>query len=408
MTPAVELVTTGQELLDGRILNRHAWTLARELDRIGWRVGRDTTVPDDRATIRDAVRDAMARARVVIVTGGLGPTSDDLTRDAVADIVGSSIVLDEPTRQVIRERYARLNRALNPVVELHAQVVERAEVLSNRVGLAPGEWILHGDRTIVLLPGPPSEFLAILRDHVIPRLNSLGWGRVRRRSDLLVCGIGESDLVARLGADFPGDGVDVAYCARLGRVEVRLASESAELLSFAAGRVREAARTDLAGEGGGEMEEVVGRLLAERRLTIATAESCTGGLVSRLLTRVPGSSAYFRGGVVAYANDTKTSVLGVPAPVIEAHGAVSAPVAEAMALGARLVFGAEFAVAVTGVAGPSGGSDSKPVGLVYLAVADTRGVHVVEKRFGGDREWVQEASAVAALDLVRRRLQGVL
>lgn len=409
MPSDVELISTGTELLDGRVVNAHAQVLARRLETIGFRLVRDTTVPDDLPAIREAVRDALGRVDFVFVSGGLGPTSDDLTRDAVAEVAGAGLVMHEPSREAIRARYARTKRALNDAVERHALVVEGAVVFLNPVGLAPGEELDAGGRRIFLLPGPPHEFAAVLDEHVLPRLEQLGVGRAPDVRVFQICGIGESDIVSRAGEGFPGPGVEAAYCANIGRIEVRLtaAPGARAELERAAAALRERLGAHIYAEAETTLEDVIGGLCRERRARLAVAESCTGGLIAHRLTNVSGSSAYFLGGVVAYANDVKVRELGVDGALLARVGAVSDEVARAMAEGVRLRFGADVGLAVTGIAGPTGGSADKPVGLVHIAVADAAGTIAREHRFAGTRVIIKEWSALAALDVLRRRLAGV-
>lgn len=411
MRPDVELVATGTELLDGRVLNTHGQVLARRLARLGLVLRRETTVGDDQGGIERAVRDALGRVDLVVVTGGLGPTSDDLTRDAVAAITGAGQVMHEPSRAAIAARYARQNRAMNPVVERHALVLEGAEVLANPVGLAPGEAIRHGNRHLFLLPGPPHEFLAVLEEHVLPRLQRLTGMPPLLVREFQVCGIGESDIVNRLSGDaFPGPGIDVAYCANVGRVEIRLTGPAgtAGALDRAAALLRARLGDHLYAESAESLEEVVGRLCVARRRRLAVAESCTGGLITHRLTNVPGSSAYVLGGIVAYANQAKVRDLGVDLKLIERDGAVSSAVAKAMAEGVRARCGADLGLGVTGIAGPGGGTAEKPVGLVHVAVADELGTVAREFRFLGPRAVIKEWSAQMGLDLLRRRLQETI
>ena len=410
MRPGVELVSTGLELLTGRTVNTHAHTLARQLAPLGLRLLRDTTVPDDREVIRQAVAEALQRVDLVVVSGGLGPTSDDLTREAVADLTGVGLVMHEPSRQAIRDRYARVGRVLNDSVERHALVLEGAEVMMNPVGLAPGEDIRFQGQHIFLLPGPPHEFEAILAEHLVPRLAGLAPAPPQEMRMFQICGIGESDLISRLGGnDFPGAGLEVAYCAGLGRVEVRLwgSPEKRADLDRVAGQLRAVAGPCVFAERPALMEEVVAEQLTGFGLTLATAESCTGGLVAHRLTNIAGSSAWFRGGMVAYANEAKVRDLGVSESILQTDGAVSAAVARAMAEGVRARFGTDLGLGITGIAGPGGGTAQKPVGLVFCAVADARGTDVKEHRFNGRRAIIKEWSAQMALDLVRRRLAGL-
>ncbi len=412
MRTACELVSTGAELLNGRTLNRHAQTLGSELEQFGLELVRDTTVPDQMESIEEAVRGALSRVDLVIVSGGLGPTSDDVTRNAVGKIFGAKLVMDEATRQKIVERYARTGKPMNQAVELHAMVLDGATVLQNSAGLAPGERIERDGKTVFLLPGPPHEFHAVLSEQVMPwiaahpEFKTLWETRVFQ-----VCGIGESDIVSILEPKgFPGDGVEVAYCAAPGRVEVRLRAPPrlADAVERATALVRERLGPHVFAEERVDLEVVVGRMLAKRNATLSTAESCTGGLIGHRITNVPGSSVYFLGGVLAYANESKARELGVSERSLAQHGAVSKEVAQQMAEGVRARFGSDYGLGVTGIAGPSGGTPEKPVGWVCFAVADARGCVAREQRFNGAREIVKAWSAQMSLDLLRRRLAGIV
>ena len=413
MIRRAELVSTGAELLDGRVLNAHAQWLGACLVPVGFQLVRDTTVPDDATAMREAIAAALDRADLVFVTGGLGPTSDDLTRDVVAGLLGSRIVLHAPTVEAIRAWVAARGRQMNESMERHALVVEGAEVLPNPVGLAPGERLEHQGKPLVLLPGPTHEFRRILQDSVLPWLPKAFPGvQPPACRSLRLCGPGESEIVSKLlPLGFPGEGVDVAYCARAGDVEVRLVADQARsgALEDAAALVREHFAASIFADTSGEtvtMEQAVGALLQQKGLTIATAESCTGGLVAHRLTNISGSSSYYRGGVVAYANEVKMRLLGVDAGTLAQHGAVSEPVAREMADGVRRVMRSDIAIATTGIAGPTGGTAQKPVGLVYIAVADAAGVAVRELRASGGREYIKNWAAQMALDAVRRRLSA--
>jgi nicotinamide-nucleotide amidase len=411
MNGIVELVSTGNELLSGRTVNLHAQTIGARLGELGIPLARDTTVGDNPRDIEDALRGALSRADVVVVTGGLGPTMDDLTRDAVASVTGRGIVMDEGSLERIRFRYTKTGRAMNPSVARHALVLEGAEVLSNSVGLAPGERIAWEGKTIFLLPGPPRELKAVLEEHVLPwiRVHVPVPSRPYVRT-FQVCGIGESDLMTRLEKKgFVAGEVFMETCAQPGRVEVRLKTATGlrDAVDRATAVLREAAGDYLFAEGTATMAEVVADLLRARSATLATAESCTGGMIGARLTDLAGASAWYVGGVVAYSNDSKVRDLSVNAAVLERWGAVSGEAARQMAEGIRRRFAAAYGLAVTGIAGPTGGSAEKPVGLVYAAVSDERGQVDREFRFGGDRASIREWSSALALDLLRRRLLGL-
>ncbi|MBP7275480.1 MAG: CinA family nicotinamide mononucleotide deamidase-related protein [Kiritimatiellae bacterium] len=406
-----ELLATGDELLNGRSVNTHARRLGEALGELGIELTRETTVRDDRAEIAAAFRDALARAPLVFVTGGLGPTCDDLTRDALSDALGRPIVMDTPSLERIRARYAVLGRSVNASREQQALVISGAEVFANSAGAAPGQRLDAPDgRTVFVLPGPPMEFEAILREHVLPWLRSRRPdARPRPRALFMVCGPGESDVVDRLAAaGFDPGPLNLAYCAAPGALEVRLTGAPGEedALERAADRLRTALGHDVYAESRRDLAEVVGERLIGQSATLATAESCTGGGLGARITATPGASGWYLGGVIAYSNAVKVRELDVDELLLAAHGAVSEPVARAMADGARRRLGADYAIAITGIAGPAGGTYEKPVGLVWLALADAQDIIAVSRRFPGDREVVRQWSVQFALDLLRRRLAG--
>ncbi|HBA83033.1 MAG TPA: competence/damage-inducible protein A [Verrucomicrobia bacterium] len=412
MKTQVELVATGSELLSGRIVNRHAQVLGEALLPLGLTLSRETSVPDDIQAIADAVRMALQRVDVVLVSGGLGATTDDVTREAVAELLGRRIVKDEASLSGLREKYKIFGRELSPISERQILVVEGSVVLPNPVGMAPGQRIESGGKVLFILPGPPREFNAVLSTHVLPWLQEAFRGALSvTQKILMVCGVGESDLAAQLEMEgFPPPGLDVAYCASGGRVEVRLTatSDRQAVIDQASEVVRRVLGRHIFAEDRLTMEEVVGRLLLERRSTLATAESCTGGGIGQRITSVSGSSAYYMGGIIAYDNRVKISQLGVPETELAAQGAVSKEVAASMAQGVRQRLGADYGLSITGVAGPTGGTDEKPVGLVWMAVADAAGTVTSSRRFPGDRDWIRESSTLFALDLLRRRILGTV
>lgn len=407
MRPDVELITTGAELLNGRTVNRHAQWLGAALDGLGWRLRRDTTVPDDAETIRDALLGAASRSNIVILSGGLGPTCDDITRDVVAAWAGASMVMHEPSRQLVVDIYQKRGKPLNAMVERHALVVAGAKVLDNRHGLAPGEHIEKSGTHVFLMPGPPREFQGVMTDHVLPWIKSLGIGSRERRSIFQVAGIGESDIAAAL--DAAGIGalqIDLAYCAGPSRVTIRIGELPGHAADFdrAAAMVQNEMGPAIYAENDASMERIVADKLIASGKKLAVAESCTGGMIGQRLTAVPGISAVFMGGVIAYDNRIKEELLGVQRSVLAEQGAVSREVAEAMARGVRERLHADVGVAVTGIAGPDGGTPDKPVGLVFVSVSNGVNTTSRELRLGGGREAIREAAALIALDLLRQQL----
>jgi len=408
MKPEIELVTTGAELLNGCTVNRHAQWFGLQLFQIGWTLTRDTTVVDDPAAIRDAILSAFQRTSVVVVTGGLGPTSDDVTRDVAAAWFGTKIIMHEPSRLAVVRSYQKRNKPLNDTVERHALVVEGAEVLENHHGLAAGEHLEKNGKHLFLLPGPPREFHGMTKDHVIPWLDRLAVAGRFRLHVFQTAGLGESDIMAKLEHEgYTSLNVDTAYCAEPGRVSIRVREKinAANDFNQAVKVIQHALGRSVYSQQDETIEHAVGRLLKERGRTIAVAESCTGGMIGQRLTAIPGSSAYVRGGVIAYHNDVKAGLLHVDKKLLEQFGAVSEPVAVAMAEGVRLITGADIGLSVTGIAGPDGGTAEKPVGLVYIGIADSNGSLARELRLGGGRDIIRESSATMALDLVRTRLE---
>lgn len=408
----IEVINTGTELLLGNTLNTHGAWFGRELFKLGLRISRQTTVPDGDA-IRDALQEALGRADAVIVTGGLGPTSDDLTREITAEVLGLELITDEAALRSLEGFFALRGRPMVDANLKQALCPVGADILPNANGTAPGIYVpprLNGrsNCAMFLLPGPPRELYPMYQAEVVPRLLALaGVENLHEALVLKFTGIGESDfhqgIDARLAA-VPG--LEYGYCAHIGEVDLRLIGAAAALVE---GReiALERFGSYLISDDESSLEETVVRLLRERGMTFATAESCTGGLIANRITNVPGASEVFTHGFVTYANAAKTGMLGVSAQDIETHGAVSEVVARAMADGALQKSGADIAVSVTGIAGPGGGSEEKPVGTAWIAVAardaPTEAFSVFHPR---NRKDFKLAVSQAALEAVRRRLKA--
>jgi nicotinamide-nucleotide amidase len=416
----VELVNTGSELMLGRVLNSHQQWLCRQLADRGYRVTRQVAVADDAREIERAVCEALSRADLVVTTGGLGPTSDDLTRDSVARLLGRQLREDAETLARIQAFFALRNRPMPERTRLEAQVPLGASVLPNLHGTAPGLAVEvnpnrfrdHGKASwLILLPGPARELRPLFTESVVPLLRrALPLPEPFACRTLRSVGVGESVVQERIGESLRGlvnAGVDVGYCARPGQVDVRLAATgdgAGERVAEADAGVRGRLGPEVFGIDDESLEEVVLRLLAERRQTLAVAESCTGGCLADQLTNVPGASAVLRVGLVAYSNEAKMTVLGVRAETLERHGAVSEAVACEMAEGARRVSGADYAIATTGIAGPTGATPGKPVGTVFIAVAASQGTEVKKMFNPWDRRTFKEVTIRQALDQIRLRL----
>jgi nicotinamide-nucleotide amidase len=420
--PIIEIINTGTELLLGRVLNTHHQWLCRQLTKLGYEISRQTTVADTGLVIQHTVRESLARADVVIVTGGLGPTSDDLTRDFIARLLGLTLRMDDTVLAAIEGFYKTLDRPMPPTTRVQAMVPEGALVLANDAGTAPGLAIdvapgrFRSDShpsLLILLPGPPRELYPMFTGKALPViLKKFPLSAPFHSVTLKTACMGESAIEELIGKSLDGlvaEGLDVGYCARISEVEVRLGAggpKATALVDRAVGIVRGKLPPCIFGTGEDRLEEVVIRLLTERKQTLATAESCTGGLVSHRLTNVPGASAVLMCGLVTYSNESKVRLLGVPSETIEAHGAVSAETARAMAEGARERYGVDYSVAVTGIAGPGGGSVEKPVGTVFIAVSSVKGTTVLHHRNRWDRETFKLAASQQTLELLRQTLLG--
>ena len=447
----VEIVNTGSELMLGRVLNTHQQWLCRRLADSGHVVTRQVAVADSGPEIQQAVREALDRADLVITTGGLGPTSDDLTRELIAQMLGRKLVQSQEVLAHIEGFFAARGRPCPPKTEVETFVPEGALVFLNQTGTAPGlalrvgpgseadgGWKMEGGmgmsplsstlhlpssgssiqhppsslskKWLVMLPGPPRELRPMFEAAVAPLLAREFAAEIFVCRTLRSTGIGESRVQEMIEAGvrpFVELGLEVGYCARPGAVDVRLAASggrAAQLVRDGEAVVRRILGAHIFGVDDDEMENVVVRLLADRKLSLALAESCTGGNLAHRVTNVPGASAVFSGGIVSYANEVKEKWLGVRAATLRQHGAVSEAVAREMALGVREKFGADFALAVTGIAGPGGGTPEKPVGTVFLALTAADGVEVEHRLNPWDRVTFKDVTATQALELLRRRL----
>ena len=404
-----EIIAVGSELLTPHRLDTNSLFLTRELNRLGIEVQRKHVVGDNADHLRDAFRGALERVNLVIAIGGLGPTADDLTRETVAELLGRGLHRDEAILLWIEERFRRLGRAMPEINVRQAMVPEGATVLENKRGTAPGLWLENDGRVVVLLPGPPAELEPMFMNTVAQNLERLGGGVKLHSRQLRVAGLGESDVEQRVSTIYRSySNTQTTILAGPGEVELHLriwtedATAAERQLDEIVERFKLALDDHIFTTHGESLEEVVARELIAHSATICVAESATGGLVAQRLTRIAGSSTYFLGGVVCYSNSLKSAWVDVPEALIESRGAVSAEVTRALAEGIRRRSGATLGLAVTGIAGPGGATVEKPVGTVYLALANPKGVTERALRFPGDRERVRWQAAQAALDLVRR------
>src|SRR5229473_1994090 len=382
-----EIIAVGSELLTPDRMDTNSLFLTEELNKLGIEVVRKSIVGDNRDTLRAAFHEALQRVELVIASGGLGPTEDDLTRETVADLLGRKLQLNKEILQYIEGRFRQLGREMPAVNVRQAMVPEGAEVLENPRGSAPGLWIEDRGRWIALLPGPPRELKPMFQEQILPRVERRASGVRMFHRELRVAGMGESALEQRIKPIYTRYAdVGTTILAAPGEI-----SQSFEL-----------ALTDrIFSQDGSSLEEVVANILTMNSATISAAESCTGGLLAQRLTSIPGSSSYFVGGVVCYSNELKTAWADVPPEILKSKGAVSSEVAIALADGIRRRVGSTLGVGITGIAGPGGGSEEKPVGTVHVALAHAGGVKERGVRFPGDREAIRWHAAQLALDMVR-------
>lgn len=404
------IISIGAELIAGQTVDTNAAWLAAQLATAGVRCTRHITVGDNLVDIVTALHSAASQADLVLATGGLGPTADDLTRQALAEASGYELTLDAPSAEQIRAFFARRGRRMPEQNLVQANKPAGAVMIENPSGTAPGIHLTIDNTPCFALPGVPHEMRAMFQQYVLPIVQAAAVGRIIRIRRLHCAGMGESDLGERI-ADLmqPGRNPEIGTAADLGSVTIRLTATADDtitadaLLDDAELEIRRRLGPVVFGRDDQTLAAVVGKLLQARGLTLATAESCTGGLIGKLLTDTPGSSAYYVGGVIAYANEVKRDLLGVSERTLAESGAVSGPVAAAMAEGARKRLGASKAVSTTGIAGPGGGTSDKPVGLVWIGVATDEGVLVRRHLFGQDasREVVRILAAQTALNRVR-------
>jgi len=406
-----EIIAIVSELLAPDSTDTNSLWLTEKLNSIGIEVKLKTIVGDDDARLEEAIKDAVRRSRVVITTGGLGPTEDDITRKVAARALGRRLLLDEKVLDWIRARFESFGRKMPERNSRQAMVIDGSEVLDNPNGTAPGLFIEHQGTSIALLPGPPREMRPMFENFVLPRLaQKSGNLRVVRRL-LRVAGMGESavdELIAPVYLQYENPQTTILFNQTEIEIQLtaraRTSQEAEALLDRVSLQLEERLGKALFSFGGETMEEVVALKLTVGRYSLAVAESCTVGLIAQRLTGLPGASKYFIEGVVAYSNEAKTRTLGVEPILLLEYGAVSAPVAEAMAEGIRTRAGTDFGLSVTGIAGPDGGSEEKPVGLVYIALADDAHTEHRELKLPGDRHLIRWRASQAALDLLRRRL----
>lgn len=408
---SAEIIAIGSELLTPTKTDTNSLWLTEKLNDIGIEVKLKTIVGDDGERLEETVRDAMRRSDIVITTGGLGPTEDDITRQWTAKALGRELVYHDEIEEHLRVRFRSWGREMPEINKRQAYIIDGAEILPNPNGSAVGMFVGVGGKMLAILPGPPRENQPMFTEHVLPKLKSIAGEVYVKRRILRVSGLGESavdEIAAPIYTAYPDVQTSILFNKSEVEIHIAATSEKAEMAEATAEKLANELTLALGkavfSTNGETMEEIVGNRLKERGETVSVAESCTGGLIARRLTEIPGSSAYFMEGSVTYSYESKTKTLGVPAELIEKYGAVSAKCAEAMAKGMREYAGTDHAVSVTGIAGPGGGTDEKPVGTVFIGYAGKKVVKSVKIVLPGDRYLIRWRSSQAALDFLRRQL----
>jgi nicotinamide-nucleotide amidase len=407
-----EIIAIGSEMLTPFRVDTNSLWLTERLNSIGVDVKLKTIVGDDEPRLEEAIRDALRRSEIIISTGGLGPTEDDITRKIFARVLKRRLVLNDGILEKIKARFARRNMQMPEINARQALVIEGAQILENNNGTAPGMLLVEGKCTFVMLPGPPRELKPMFDNSVMPLIKQRSGDLLLRRRKLSIFGLTESgtdELAAPIYTKYQNPSTTILF--KDGQIELHLTAhahderEAERLLDELAGQLDLALGEHIFSRRDETLEQVVGDLLKLNHYTLATAESCTGGLLAGRITEVPGSSEYFVEGVVSYSNEAKIKLLRVPKKLIEEHGAVSEEVAKAMAMGIRKLANSTFGIGITGIAGPTGGSAEKPVGLVYIALADDTQTSARKLLFPGDRQFIRMLSVNAALDMLRRRIK---
>lgn len=410
------VISIGDELLIGQTINTNASYIGAKLTETGLIVSRVVTTSDEMDNIIHEIAAALKNSDVVLVTGGLGPTHDDLTREAICKYFNSSLRRDEDVYNDIKERFARFGRELTPTNEDQCLVPDCCQAIRNFNGTAPGYWIEKGDKVVVVMPGVPREMKAMVENFVLPNLKTRYNDRLKKiaRLNILTTGIAESTLYDKLSPiDEVFPDVKVAFLPNLNGVKIRLTAEAdtmetaTEIVMAAQQQLRLRAGRYIYCEGDDDLSKVIGNLLRERQLTLAIAESCTGGNISNLLTDHSGSSEYYERGIVAYSNASKVEILNVDEDLISEKGSVSEEVALEMCKGVRSISGTDLGLSITGILGPKGATPTKPVGLVYIGVASHDRSVVRKFNFGGTRIENKVRASQAALEMVRRFVLGI-
>jgi len=410
----IEIISIGDELLIGQTINTNASWIGAELASLGYKVNHVSTISDDKWAIIDAIDSAVKKSGLVIITGGLGPTKDDITKKVLCEYFDTELVINEEVLQHVKGFFEKRNRPMLDVNIQQAAVPEKSTVLFNQNGTAPGMLFEKDGAFVVSMPGVPYEMKGIFRDHVIPLVQEKFGSRSIYQHTVLTQGIGESFLAHQF-SDWENRveeaGLSIAYLPSPGMVKVRLTSfrgeEDKELIEGFFNELRRGIPKHVYGEGEETLPEVIGKLLSYKNQTLGTVESCTSGAIGAAITTISGSSAYFNGGLMTYSNEMKTVLANVNPKTIEKFGAVSQEVVEEMSKNGRQVLGTDWCIAVSGVAGPTGGTEEKPVGTVWISIASEKSVTSQRFLFGDNRERNLQMTVLTALNLLRCNLLGI-
>ncbi len=410
------IISIGDELLVGQVINKNAAYIAQKMSDMSLDVVKICDIPDDIETIKNELDTGFERADLVLMTGGLGPTHDDVTREAIVSYFNTELVVNEEALQNTKEFLEKRGMEFKEIHKSQGLLPKNAEMIPNTKGTAPGMWIKHGDKYLAVMPGVPIEMKAMVDDFICSRLRTVTDYALTKivRKTLLTTGLPESELALKLGnIEELLEGASLAFLPSQFGVRMRITvkgetrNEALDKLLLIEQRIRSRVGRYIYGVDNQKLEEVVAKLLIERDMTISTAESCTGGLIASRLTDIPGSSAYFERGIVSYSNGAKVELLNVDEDTLQTNGAVSPEVAEQMAIGVRQSCGTDLGLSVTGIMGPTGATMNKPIGLVYIGLADESKCVVKKFNFGDDRLTNKDKTAQQALEFVRRHLLGI-
>ncbi|MCJ7449132.1 MAG: competence/damage-inducible protein A [Bacteroidales bacterium] len=407
-----EIITIGDELLIGQTIDTNAAWMGAELSRLGFDIHRKISIHDDRNDILETLKETSGRADLVLVTGGLGPTSDDITKQTICEFFKCRLIVSNEVLSMIEEMMKRRGMPMNENNRRQAEVPDKCRVLFNAAGTAPGMWFEKDKTVFIFMPGVPYEMKYIMTEHVVPELKTRFGSQIIIHKNIMTYGTPEArlaELLKGFEADLPSD-IKLAYLPSFGIIKLRLTATGSDHLLLnneiekQVNKLYEIIPGLIYGEDEKSLEMVIGELLKDRKQTICTAESCTGGKIAELITSIPGSSVYYKGSIIAYDNSVKIDLLDVPERLLKKYGAVSEQVVKCMANGGRKVLNADYSVATSGIAGPDGGTESKPVGTVWIAVASDKGTLAEKYVFGNDRNLNITRFSIAAMNLIRKQI----